>query len=94
MAGGGELADHALGVRPFGDVLDVGGLDLVAEMLDHRLAAELVAVGPAVVADRPDVDEADLERLLGESRPRPSASAARGGGRAGEEACGATDGAS
>ena len=42
VAGGGELADHALGVRALRDVLDEGGLDLVAERLLHCLAADVV----------------------------------------------------
>ena len=64
-AAGGELADHALGVGALGDVLDVARLDLAAERLFHLLAALVVLVGPAGVADRADVDEADLRGVGG-----------------------------
>ena len=60
-----ELADHALGVRALGHALDVLGRDLRAERLLHLLAADVVLVGPAGVADRAHVDVADLERLAG-----------------------------
>ena len=59
-AGRGQLVDDALGVRPLGHVLDEVGVDLVAELLLDRLQPLVVLVAPAVVADRPDVDEADL----------------------------------
>jgi hypothetical protein len=59
-----HLPDHALGVGAFRDALDKGGLDLVAEMLFDRLAALIVLIGPAMVADRADIHEADLERLV------------------------------
>ena len=40
VAGGGELADHALGVGAFGDVLDEGGLTLSPKCRLDLLAAE------------------------------------------------------
>ena len=69
VAGAGELLDRALGIGTFGDVLEIGGLDLVAERLYHGLAAEFVLVGPAEIADRADIDEADLQ-LVGGARRR------------------------
>ena len=39
----GETLDGALGVRALGHVLDVGGLDLVAECLLDHLPADVVA---------------------------------------------------
>ena len=44
-----------------GHVLDVDGLDLVAERFLDGQAPLIVLVGPAVVADRSDVDESDLQ---------------------------------
>ena len=70
VAGAGELLDRALGVRTFADVLEKGGLDLVAELLHHRLAAELVLIGPAEIADRAEIDEADLQLVGGGSAAR------------------------
>ena len=61
----GEIADHALGVRPFGHLLDERGLHLGAELGLDRLARLVVGEGPAGVADRPDVYPGDLERLGG-----------------------------
>ena len=63
MAGAGQLLDRALGVGALGDILEKGRLDLVAQRLLHRLAAEVVLVAPAEVADRPDIDEADLQLI-------------------------------
>ena len=48
--------------------------------------AEIVAVGPAIVAGRADIDEADLERLLGEGGPDAGGEAEAGGGAAEHEA--------
>ena len=72
----------ALGIGPFGDVFEIGGLDLVAEVLDQRLAADLVLVGPAEIADRAEIDEADLELVGGGGAGQclPPASEQRGGG--------------
>ena len=60
VAGAGELLDGALGIG-LRHALDIGRLDLVAEGLLDRLAALVVLVAPAEIADRPDIDEADLE---------------------------------
>ena len=80
-----EVAHHALGVGAFGHGLDDGGLHLRAERLLHRAAAQVVLVGPAGLADRADVDEADLERRrLGGGVAGTSASRAASSGRAGE----------
>ena len=53
----------ALGIG-FRHALHEGRLDLVAEGFLDRLAALVVLVAPAVVADRADIDEADFELLL------------------------------
>ena len=66
-----SMARSAVGT--FGYVLDIGRLDLVAERLDHRLAADFVLVGPAEVADRADIDEADLELVGGGAGPNTPA---------------------
>src|SRR5690606_18849787 len=59
----GHVADHPFGVGAFGDVLDEAGLNLVAELFFQVLAALLVLVGPAMVADRAAVDETDLQGI-------------------------------
>jgi hypothetical protein len=84
VAGGGELTDHALGVGPFADVLDEGGRDLIAERRLDVLAPDLVPVGPAVVADRADIDEAGLDLLL-RAQPRAEADERGSGGRAAQK---------
>jgi hypothetical protein len=61
MAGAYQLLDGAFGVGAFGDVLDIGGLDLFAERFLKSLTAEVVLVSPAEIADRTEIDEADLE---------------------------------
>ena len=61
----GEVIHDALGVRTFGHVLDEGRLDLIAEMLGGGEAGLVVLVGPAEIADRAEVDEADLHRICG-----------------------------
>ena len=47
-------------------VLDIVGDHLSFERVDHRLAALFMRPGPAEVADRPEIDIADLERFDGE----------------------------
>ena len=64
-SGACQPLDRTLGIGPFGHVLDIGGLDLVAERLVDRLAGDVMLVGPAEIADRPDIDEADLEPVRG-----------------------------
>ena len=59
-----EAGDRAFGVGAFGHVLDVDGLDPVAERFLDREPPLIVLVGPAVVADRADVDESD-HQLVG-----------------------------
>ncbi|MNL76446.1 hypothetical protein D3C87_2024160 [compost metagenome] len=51
MAGGGQVADHALGVGPLGHVRDEGGLDVLAQRRLHGLAALVVLPGPAGLGD-------------------------------------------
>jgi hypothetical protein len=55
------------GVRALGNVLEIGGLDLVAKFLDHGVARKLVLVSPAEVADRAKINESDFELLGGGS---------------------------
>jgi hypothetical protein len=57
------LADHAGGVRPLGNALDVSRLDLVAQLLLENEPAPVVLVGPSQVTGRPNVDESHLEGL-------------------------------
>lgn len=79
----GEVADDALGVGIFRDVLDPGHLDLVAELLFDELAGDVMLGGPAFLVGRADVDEGDLQRLvLGEDGDRGGVE--RDGGGAGE----------
>ena len=61
----GEIADHALGVRAFGHLLDERRLHLRPELGLDRLPRLVVGERPAGVADRADVDPGDLERLGG-----------------------------
>ena len=44
----------------FGHVLDEGRLHLVAELCDGLLAADIVLIGPAQIADRAEIHEADF----------------------------------
>ena len=60
-----EILQDRCRARVLLDVLDIVGDDLALEGVDHRLAALLMRPGPAVVADRPEIDEADLERFGG-----------------------------
>ncbi len=61
-------------------------------MLGHGLTGQFVAMGPAVIADRSDIDETHLEGLL---CPEPAARQQQAGasGAGGEQVCGVTDGA-
>ena len=61
----GHVADHAFGVCAFWHVLHIAGFDFIAEFLDQLLATLLVLVGPAVVANRADIDETNLQRIGG-----------------------------
>ncbi|MPN35073.1 hypothetical protein SDC9_182567 [bioreactor metagenome] len=60
-----HVAEDAFGVGGFRHVFDEGGLHLAAGLRFDQLAADVVGVGPAVVAGRADVDETGLERLGG-----------------------------
>jgi hypothetical protein len=89
--GGGEdhvravedhLRDDPLGIRAFGHAFGVDGLDRVAEGFLDGEAALVVGPGPAVVADRADIDEADGERVvLRRRRCRRRGRGQRGGGQ-------------
>ena len=59
------LADHTSGIRPLGNALDVGCLDLVTQLLLENEPATVVLVGPSQVAGRANVDESHLEGLCG-----------------------------
>src|SRR5690606_12265276 len=52
---------------------------LVAELLLHGAPADIVLIGVAMVADRADIDEADLE---GVGRQQPAGAERQGGGAA------------
>src|SRR5262245_47607356 len=69
MAGTDQLLDGAFGVGAFGDVLDIGGVDLFAERFLKGLTAEVVLVSPAEIADRTEIDKADLELFRGMGLP-------------------------
>ncbi|MNH09789.1 hypothetical protein D3C79_692500 [compost metagenome] len=77
----GHVADDPLGIGAFWHVLDEAAVDLVTELLDQGLAALLMLIGPAMVADRADIDEADFQRVGG------------GGGQGGAQANGGSQGA-
>ena len=65
----GKFRDHPLGVGAFGNVLDIARLDFVSEMRHEFLTSDLVLISPAEVADRPEIDEADLRHGgLGDAR--------------------------
>ena len=65
VAGARQLFDRSFGVGTFADVLEVGGLDLVAEFLDQRLPRNFMLIGPAEIADRAEIDKAYLELVGG-----------------------------
>ncbi|MGY4462318.1 hypothetical protein ACVWYI_006278 [Bradyrhizobium sp. LB13.1] len=65
VAGADELLDGPLGVGTFRHVFQIGGLNLVAELLHQRLACQLMLIGPAEVSDRTQIDEADLQLVGG-----------------------------
>ena len=64
MAVARQLADDPLGRRALAHTLHEGRLDPATELGLDSLAPHVVAVGPAMVADRADIDETDLQRLL------------------------------
>ncbi len=82
---GREFPDHALGVRAFGHVLHELRRHLGAQRLFHRLAALVVLVGPAGVADGTHVDEADLERFLRGAGPGRGQAQRAAGDESGEK---------
>ncbi len=65
-----QLFERPLGIV-LGDVFEERGLDLVAELLLQELPALVVLVGIAEVADRPDIDEADLQLVGSPGGRRP-----------------------
>jgi hypothetical protein len=79
-----QVAQHALGVGPFGHAFDDRRLHAGAERLLHRAPAEVVLVAPAGLADRAHVDEADLERIGGGAGAQRGAAQERGQQPAGE----------
>jgi hypothetical protein len=54
---GRQVANHALGIGPFGHVFDEGGLDLAAQGGLDGLAALFVLARPARFGDGRDIDE-------------------------------------
>ncbi len=77
VATGGHVADHPLGIGPFGDAFDVGSFDFVSELFGHNFSRPVVHVGPARIANGTDVDKTDLERF---GRLAGQAPAQQGGG--------------
>ena len=65
MAGAHKLFDGPFGVGTFGDVFEIGRFDPVAKGGDDRSAADLMLIGPAEIADRPEIDEADFQFVNG-----------------------------
>src|SRR6476619_859107 len=53
--------DGPFGVGTFGNVFEIGRFDPVAKGGDDRSAADLMLIGPAEIADRPEIDEADFQ---------------------------------
>ena len=56
-----QALEGAVGIGAFGDVLQIGGLDLVAERLLDLEPALVVLVGVAEIADRAGIDPAGLQ---------------------------------
>ena len=56
-----EALDGAFGIRALGHVFEEGRLDLVAQRLLHRLAAEVVLIGITEVTHRAHIDPASLQ---------------------------------
>ena len=75
----GKLLDHPLGIRTLGDVLDIGRFDLIAEMLGHMFAAQVMLIAVAVVGHRTDIDEPDLQLIGGERLAAERAGKGAGG---------------
>jgi hypothetical protein len=67
-AGPRQPFDGTLGVRSFRDVLEERSLDLVAELLIHLLAADVMRLRPAAVGLGTHVKETCLDLVLGDSR--------------------------
>ena len=82
VAGGGQVADHALGVGPFSHVLDKRGLHLVAQRGLDGFAAFVMLARPACLGDGRDIDKTGFDRL------RHTALGGRGLGKSGGEKTG------
>ena len=63
-----EVLDDRDGACVFLHILDVARDDLTLQRLVHREPALVVRPAPAIVADRPRIDEAELQRFGGEAR--------------------------
>jgi hypothetical protein len=61
VAGACELFDETLRIGAFGHVFKIGRFDPVAKGGDDRPAADFVLIGPAQIADRPEIDKADFQ---------------------------------
>ncbi len=62
----GQVFDDGRRALVFGDVLDIVGDHFPFEMVDHGLAAFFMRPGPAEIADRAEIDVADLQRFIRE----------------------------
>src|SRR5262245_41199249 len=67
----GKLANHPFGIRPLGDAFDIGRLHLSTEVRLNNLAAAVMRMRPAIIPDRTDIDEADLQGFRGPGRHDP-----------------------
>src|SRR5215831_6119760 len=65
LAGARKLFDGAFSVRPLGHVFQIGGFDPIAESGDDSSAAHFMLIGPAEIADWPEIDEADFQFTRG-----------------------------
>jgi hypothetical protein len=68
VALGGQVADHAFGIRALGHAFNDARLDLVAKFFHCLLAPEIVCEGPPAIADGADIDPGHLEWVCG-ARP-------------------------
>ncbi len=68
----GVIADDALRVWSFRDILAVGRLDVI-QIIVEFLAPLVVGVAPAQIAHRTDINEGHLQVLLGRLSARPAA---------------------
>ena len=64
MTRGGQVADHALGIRAFRHVFHKRGFDAIAQGGFNGFAAFIMLAHPAHIRERRNIHEADFERLF------------------------------